>query len=170
MFREFGRGIAFAERQYLLEQILNDKRIPRIEDEFSPSGILKAVKEMQGKGSRPHIMFTPIKRWIEMQRWTKDARIEYHNIPPRQMDAFLRIGEFELGIVSPLGDIPKEDTIIMSKDTVTWAVRKHPDHSALYAVLGKDRLYPMRYAELLTGTTVKCTIVPRGISIFKFKD
>lgn len=171
IFREFGRQIVLGERNYLVQQILNKKDITRKEVDFSPESILEAVRKMKSNEIIPNVMFTPIKYWIKMTHWVGKTSLKYSNITPRPLlGESLVSDEYELKIVPSLGDIPKEDTIIMSRKAVTWNVKIYPNHSALFAVFGNSRLYPLRYVELIAGTRVKCNVRPEGVSILRFKE
>lgn len=171
MFREIGRRIVLGERDYLLQQIQNNKNIPRSEVDFLPDRILEVVKKMQSNGFMPNVMFTPIKQWLKMMHWAGKTHVKYSDATPRPLlDESLVSDEYELKIVPSLGDMPKEDTILLSNKAINWNVMIYPNHSALFVVFGNSRLYPLRYVELLTGTRASCKIKPEGVSILRFRE
>jgi hypothetical protein len=133
-------------------------------------GILEAVEDMRGRGFKPDFITTPIEHWVEMHRhWGKEASIKYSDTTPTPMlNASLVLEGCELKVVHPLGDFPRE-TFLMSKQALLWNIRKYPGHSAIYIVFGNDPLYPQRYVNLISGTTVNCRITPEGVSILRFK-
>lgn len=168
MFGQFGRNIALGEQRYLQDQILSNKEIAYIKEDFSPEGILRAVKEMRDRGFKPDVVFTPVKHYMEMNRWKEKALVKYSTVTPRpRIDASLIIDGFSLKIVPSIGGMPLKDIILLSAKAIRWHVKRYPEYGALFITLGNDRLYPMKYAELIAGTTVNCEIKPKGVSILK---
>jgi len=39
---------------------------------------------------------------------------------------------------------------------------RHPEYGALFVVVGKDHLYPVRHVEMAAGTRVACEMRPDG--------
>lgn len=168
MFRQFGRSITLAELRYLAGRISENREVQRIEVDLSPKGILQAVNLMKSKGFNPNIFTVPIETWIKMHLWTGDARFEYSNLPPKPLlDATLTLNEVKLKGISPIGTFPQEP-LLLDSNAISWKVKKQPT-GALYVVLGNNQLYPLKYIELLAGTTAKCEITKEGVSILKFQ-
>ena len=168
MFREFGRRIALGERDYLVQQILNNQEIAKSEVDLSPDSILEAVEKIRSKGMTPNVIFVPIKDELEMMKWSGKTYVKYDYSDKRSLtNASLVSDKYELKIVPPLGDVPKKDIILMSNSAVTWSVRIFPNNSALYVAFGNSRLYPLRFVDLMVGTKANCEIKPAGISILK---
>lgn len=169
MFESFGKEIAMGERHYLQDTILRTDGVPHIEIDFSSDGILRAISEMRKTGFEPNVITTPIKYWIEMQIWMGSSHVEYSQISPKPvLDSSLVLDGCKLNIISPLGDFPKE-SLLFSRQAIAWHVKKYPDQNALYVVLGNHELYNLKYVELLTGTEVKCEVMPKAIMILNFK-
>jgi hypothetical protein len=164
LFQQFGRSIALGERSYLHESILSNKEIVNVQDKFSASGILKAIEQIQGCGFKPDLIFPPLECWTSMHHWHNKAYVNYSHEPSRpHLKATLVVDGHSLRIVPPLGDVP-EKTIVFSRHAITWHVKPHPKYGALSVVLGRGRLYPLKYAELIAGTKANCEIDPKGVS------
>lgn len=171
VFQQFGRRIALWEQSYIQDQILSRKEIPQIESDFSIEAIRKAFKEMRNRGFKPDVIFTPIKHFTKMYHWKGKAHVKYSTVTPRpRLDASLIVDGFSLKIVPSIGDMPLKDIILLSAKVIRWHVKRYPKYGALFIALGNDRLYPMKYAELIAGTAVSCEIKPEGVSILRIKE
>jgi len=171
IFSQFGRIIALWEQNYIQDQILSKREILYIESDFSPEAILKAIKEMSDRGFEPDVIFAPIKYFTKMYHWRETAHVEYSRKTPRpRVDASLIIGGFSLRIVPSIGKLPLKDIVFLNAKVIRWHVKRHPKYGALCIAFGNDRLYPMKYVELIAGTIVSCEIEPKGISILRIKE
>jgi hypothetical protein len=169
MFSQFGRMIALSEQHYIEKKILENNKIRKINSDFSPEGILNAVKITASSGYKPDLIAVPIDFWIRMHHWSKNARVEYSKkIPKPKLSATLNLNETKLKMIHPLGKFPKE-SILLSTKTISWKVKKYPT-GALYAVLGNHQIYPLKWVEMLAGTTAKCELIPEGIAILNFDN
>ena len=167
MFSQFGRMIALSEQHYVQQKILDNNKIRRIDSDFSPEGILNAVKTTASSGYDPNLISVPIDYWIKMHHWAENAGIKYSTkIPKPRLSATLNINETKLKLIHPIGKFPKEP-ILLSSRAISWKVKKHPT-GALYAVLGNHQIYPLKWAEILAGTSVKCELLPEGVAVLNF--
>lgn len=170
IFSQFGRIIALWEQNHLQDQILSKREILYIRSDFSPEAILKAIKEMSDRGFEPDVIFVPIKYFSKMYHWRETAHVEYsRKIPRPRVDASLIIDGFSLRIVPSIGKLPLKDIIFLNAKAIRWHVKSHPKYGALSIAFGNDRLYPMKYVELIAGTIADCEIEPKGISILRIK-
>jgi hypothetical protein len=165
LFRDFGRGIALGERAYLNESVTKKREI--LNGKFSPKGILEAVACIDDSGFQADIIFPPIDCWSAMHKWHNEAHVEYSNDPSRShLNASLVFNETKLRILPPLGKVP-EKTMVFSSEATTWNVKTDPNHGAIFILLGRDRLYPLKYVELIAGTRVNIEINPEGFFILE---
>jgi len=167
LFRDFGRSIALGERAYLHENVIKNGKIHR--GKFSPEGILEAVACIQDGGFHADIIFPQQDCWMAMHHWHDGAHLEYSSAlaPSRpHLNASLVLDKTRLGMLSPLGNVP-DKTIIFSSRAITWHAKMDPEQGAILVVLGRDRLYPMRYAELIAQTRVNIEMHPEGFFILE---
>ena len=103
--------------------------------------------------------------WL-LGKW-KDINIQYdYKIPKSRINSRIIIDDFELKILPPIGKIPSAAKLIHS-NSIQWKVRSYPDSGAMFVALGNDRLYPKKYVELITYTTIQVQFDQRGIIIFE---
>jgi len=167
MFNQFGRKIALYEQHYIQQKILDNNKIRKINSDFSPKGILNAIKTTASSGYKPNLISVPIDYFTKMHHWTENASIEYSTkIPQPRVSATLNLNETKLKVIHPIGKFPKEP-ILLSSETISWKVKKYRT-GALYAVLGNHQIYPLKWVEILAGTTARCELIPEGIAILNF--
>jgi hypothetical protein len=165
LFRDLGRKIALGERAYLNEIVTKSTEIRN--GKFSPKGILEAVACIHNSGFQADIIYPSMDCWMALHKWHNDAHVEYSNDPLRShLNASLVFKETKLKILLPLGDVPRK-TMVFSSKAITWIVKADPNHGAIFIVLGKDRLYPLRYVELIAGTRVNIEMHPIGFFILE---
>lgn len=172
LFQEFGRDIAFAEREHLVKSILNTPNLVNIEVEpEKPEPLLAKIREaisaIRRTGHEPRVIFPSIPHYLTLYQFGK--LVEYNNATPKPvLPASLNIDKCKLKIISPSGQIPK-DTILFADNAITWNVKTHPKQGVLYADIGNDRLYPKKYVNVLAVTSVKCNVKSESIVILKDK-
>ena len=169
MFSQFGRMIALSEQHYIEKKIFENKKIKKINSNFSPEGILNAIEINASCGYKSNLIAVPIDFWIKMHHWKENASLEYSNKSPKpRLGITLNLNGTKLKVIHPLGKFPKEP-ILFSTKTISWNVKKYPT-GALYAVLGNHQIYPLKWVEILAGTSVKCELIPEGIAILNFSN
>lgn len=177
MFRQFGRSIALGERKYLNDQVMRPHRLQVEGRGISEKDLLEeidaAISVISANGFKPTIIFPTINHMMKMHALSRaniKAHLKYSNITPRPtLDSSLIINGTELKVISPLGKIPT-NTIVFGDGAIRWLVKRHPRYGSLYIDMGNDRLYPKKYVQVITMTTIRCEIDPKAIVVIKTEN
>ncbi len=164
LFRDLGHEIALAERSIIGKEVSAKTQIPTVTGMFTSEKIVEAIEKAAETGALPDLIFPTIPDFLYFHRGSKDMKLEWNNTQPKSpaIEAVLNVGKYKLGIVSPLGGFPKE-TFVFNKQTISWQARSYSDNGALFIRLGLDRLYPLKFVELIAIERAKCEVSEKGI-------
>lgn len=163
LFQEIGRDIALGERTLLCKKIGETEGVTNTK--FSYEGILEAVNNVQKEGYKADIIFPTIECFLVAHHWGGKSSIKYsRDVSRPHIEAHLAIDGKDLEVLSPLGNTPRISSI-MSSDAITWHVQKTQPQGALSATLGRDRLFPSRYVELIAMVRMNVEVGAAGFCL-----
>jgi hypothetical protein len=160
-FIDLGRDIAFAERNQIDSAITVNTEVATVDGGLSKDNVVKAVEQLKASGFEADLIFPTIKDYMDMHH-LKDTNVEYTHDNTQFINSFFTSDKYRIGIVTPLGDMPSKTTIF-SKQAITWHARPNKDYGALHISMGLDRLYPLKFVEVIGIEMAKCEIKGKGI-------
>jgi hypothetical protein len=161
LFTDLGRDISLAERAYLDHTITKNADVSIIEGGLSKDNLVRAFEKLKGSGFEADLIFPTIQDYMDMHH-LKDVNVEYTHDNTQFINSFLTADKYRIGIVTPIGNMPSK-TIIFSKQAMTWHARPSKEYGALHISMGLDRLYPLKFVEVIAIEMVDCKINGKGI-------